>query len=45
MGRNVGANLRVCPTNDETVTLDISHLPAGVYVLKAAGQTVKVVKK
>jgi hypothetical protein len=31
-------------TAENVITLDISHLPAGVYMLKAAGQTVKVVK-
>ena len=29
----------------DVITLDISHLPAGVYMLKAAGETVKVVKE
>ena len=38
MGRrqNVGTNLRVCPNE----TIDISHLPAGIYFLRVDGETV-----
>ena len=32
-------------TTENEMMIDISHLPAGVYMLKAAGQTVKVVKE
>ena len=34
MGRNVGANLRVRPIDAETISIDISHLPSGIYVVK-----------
>ncbi|MCL2328202.1 MAG: choice-of-anchor D domain-containing protein [Bacteroidetes bacterium] len=39
-GRLVGANLRVRPNN----TINISHLPNGVYFVHVNGQRVKVIK-
>jgi hypothetical protein len=40
-GRNVGANLRVCPEN----TIDVSYLDKGMCFLRIAGKTAKFVKK
>ncbi len=40
-GYLVETNLRVCPNN----TIDISHLPAGVYFIHINGERVKVVKQ
>ena len=43
MGRNVGVGF-ARPTNGEAV-IDISHLSAGVYYLRIAGETAKVIKE
>ena len=40
-GRCVGANLCVRPDG----TIDISHLPNGLYILKIGNQTIKITKK
>jgi len=40
-GRSVGANLCVRPDG----TIDISHLPAGIYFLRIDNQTFKITKK
>jgi len=39
-GRSVGANLRIRPDG----TINISHLPAGVYFLRVGNKSVRVVK-
>ena len=44
-GQSVGANLRVCPNDNNTITLDLSHLAKGMYFLKAGGKTVKIIKE
>jgi len=48
-GRTVGANLRVRPDNCESVrpqtTIDISHLPSGVYFVKIHTEAGEVVRK
>ena len=43
-GRHI--SLSSCPlVHSSTITMDISHLPAGVYFLRVGGETVKVVKQ
>ena len=45
MGRPVGENLRVCPEIGQSETvINISHLPSGIYFIRIAGKTVKIVK-
>jgi hypothetical protein len=49
-GRTVGADLRVSPQNQGAHTgapqqINISHLPAGVYLVKAGNKTAKFVKE
>jgi hypothetical protein len=38
MGRSVGANLRVRPNTDSTMTINVESLPVGVYFLRAYGK-------
>jgi hypothetical protein len=52
VGRNVGTNLRVCPEQQgehagspQQITIDISHLSAGMYFLKVDNRTIKVIKE
>ena len=45
-GQSVEANLHVCPNNDnDTITIDISHLANGLYFLKVGNKTVKIIKE
>ncbi|GHV44615.1 hypothetical protein FACS1894180_6180 [Bacteroidia bacterium] len=44
MGRTVGARF-IAPANNGAQTIDISHLPSGVYIVKAGGKTGKFIKK
>ncbi|MCL2435271.1 MAG: T9SS type A sorting domain-containing protein [Lentimicrobiaceae bacterium] len=47
-GRNVGANLRVCPNTETKNKINISHFPAGIYFIKIitemGTQTQKIIK-
>jgi len=52
VGRNVGADLRVCPEQQgehagspQQIKIDISHLAAGMYFLKVDGKVFKVIKQ
>ena len=38
-GRNVRANLRVCLNTEAEATINISHLPAGIYFVKIKTET------
>ena len=44
-GQSVGANLRVCPNDNDAITIDISHLANGLYFLKVGNKTVKIIKE
>jgi hypothetical protein len=43
-GNPVGA-LEINPLGSGTISIDVSHLPAGIYMLYLQGQTIKVIKR
>ena len=52
VGRNVGADLRVCPEQQgehagspQQIKIDISHWANGMYFLKVDGKVFKIIKK
>ena len=46
MGRAVGTHPCGRPNNDgETITIDISHLPAGMYYLRIGDRVAKFVRR
>ncbi len=44
-GKRVGANLRVRPIDNCQFSINVSHLPAGTYIVKIGNRSTKIVKK